>query len=413
MSRPASARRRAPLAAGVAALALALTGCADSGEPAEPASTAAPAPTDSAAGGSASATPTDPASAAASRVREARASDAAEGTPRAQPRQALETLGPGIRDGAATTAWQDTAAVRNDTVSVMDCTSDVLDQRTLDAVATHIPDGNSIEIVQLFASHDETHEFLTCVYNGFFEYTPGMPLAQVHYQHNLDSTRLDWCQEEPAAVADEYTFDPETGKGLLALLRPGMIGGQDGAPLMPQRTAWACNEEGTELVSVTMGSMEGYGDANGGLTQVEDSPVAQSTTLVTQARDHLADTVLKDASRFREVIQLSSPFFLDAQMDEQTLAEAREIPTGLGPDEQMNNQSTIDRPEGAPGPVAPGQPPRPFQGAAREAAESQRAAEASASAAEASASRAASGSGTPSPSPSGTSSSPSPSGTDD
>ena len=407
MSHPASARRRAPLAAGVAALALALTGCATGGEPTEPASTTAPAPSGSPAADSA--TPTDPASAAASRVREARESDAAEGTPRAQPRQALETTGPGIRDGAASTAWQNTAAVRNDTVSVMDCTRDVLDQRTLDAVATHIPNGSTIEIVQLFASRDEKHEFLTCVYNGYFEYSPGMPLAQVHYQHNLDSTRLDWCEAEPAAVADEYSFDPETGKGLLALLRPGMVGGTDGAPLMPQRTAWACNEDGTELVSVTMGSMEGYGDANGGLTQVENSPVAQSTTLVTQARDHLADTVLEDASGFQEVIQLSSPFFLDAQMDEETLAAAREIPTGRVPDEQLNNQSTIDRPEGAPGPVAPGQPPRPFQGAAREAAESQRAADASASAAEASASRAASGS----PSPSPTSATPSPSGTGD
>ena len=33
--------------------------------------------------------------------------------------------------------------------------------------------------------------------------------------------------------------------------------------------------------------------------------------------------------------------------------------TGRVPDELLNNQSTIDRPEGAPGPVAPGQPPRP------------------------------------------------------
>ncbi len=414
MSHPTPARRRLPLVAGVAALALALAGCADGGQPGEPASTAVPAPSASAgspAAGSAPATPTDPASIAASRVREARESASAEGTPRAQPRQALETLGPGIRDGAATTAWENTAAVRNDTVSVMDCTRDVLDQRTLDAVATHIPDGSNIEIVQLFAAQDETHEFLTCAYNGYFEYSPGMPLAQVQYQHNLDSTRLDWCEDEPATVADEYTFDPETGKGLLALLRPGMIGGQDGAPLMPQRTAWACSEDGTELVSVTMGSMEGYGDANGGLTQVENSPVAGSTTLVTEARDHLADTVLKDASRFHEVIKLSSPFFLNASMDEESLAKAREIPTGRVPDELLNNQSTIDRPEGAPGPVAPGQPPRPFQGAAREAAESQRAAEASASAAEASASRAASGSGSPSPSSTPASRTPSPSGT--
>ena len=221
--------------------------------------------------------PTDPASAAASRVREALASESAEGTPRAEPRQAFETVGPGIKDGAATEAWKNTAAVRNDTVSVMDCTRDVLDQRTLDAVATHIPDSSNIEIVQLFASQDETHEFLTCVYNGYFEYSPGMPLAQVHYQHNLDGSRLEWCQEEPAAVADEYTFDPKTGKGLLALLRPGMVGGQDGAPLLPQRTAWACSEDGSEMVSVTMGSMEGFGDANGGLTQVKNSPVAQST----------------------------------------------------------------------------------------------------------------------------------------
>lgn len=388
MSHPASARRRAPLAVGVAALALTLAGCATGGQPGEPASTSAPITSAPAVGGAtaspASETPTDPASAAALRVREARASASAEGTPRAAPRQALETVGPGIRDGAASTAWKNTAAVRNDTVSVMDCTRDVLDQRTLDAVATHIPDASNLEIVQLFASQDETHEFLTCVYNGFYEESPGMPLAQVHYQHNLDGTRLDWCEAEPAAVADEYSFDPETGKGLLALLRPGMVGGQDGAPLLPQRTAWACNPDGTEMVSVTMGAMEGFGDANGGLTEVENSPVAQSTTLVTQARDHLAGTVLKDASGFHEVIQLSSPFFLDARMDEETLAKAREIPTGRASEELLNDQSTIDRPEGAPGPVAPGQPPRPFQGAAREAAESARAASASASAAEAS-----------------------------
>ncbi|KAB1900729.1 hypothetical protein, partial [Micrococcus luteus] len=402
---PAPARRRAPLAVGVAALALALAGCGSAGQSGEPASSTAAAPSGSAASaaaGSATESPTDPASAAASRVREALASESAEGTPRAEPRQAFETVGPGIKDGAATEAWKNTAAVRNDTVSVMDCTRDVLDQRTLDAVATHIPDSSNIEIVQLFASQDETHEFLTCVYNGYFEYSPGMPLAQVHYQHNRDGSRLEWCQEEPATVADEYTFDPKTGKGLLALLRPGMVGGQDGAPLLPQRTAWACSEDGSEMVSVTMGSMEGFGDANGGLTQVKNSPVAQSTTLVTETRDHLADTVLKDAGEFQEVIKLSSPFFLNAQMDEETLAKAREIPTGRVPDELLNDQSTIDRPEGAPGPVAPGQPPRPFQGAAREAAESQRAAEASASAsASPSPTKSASASASPSPSTSG------------
>ena len=329
MTHPAPARRRAPLAVGVAALALALAGCGSAGQSGDPASSTAAAPSGSAASaaaGSATESPTDPASAAASRVREALASESAEGTPRAEPRQAFETVGPGIKDGAATEAWKNTAAVRNDTVSVMDCTRDVLDQRTLDAVATHIPDSSNIEIVQLFASQDETHEFLTCVYNGYFEYSPGMPLAQVHYQHNLDGSRLEWCQEEPAAVADEYTFDPKTGKGLLALLRPGMVGGQDGAPLLPQRTAWACSEDGSEMVSVTMGSMEGFGDANGGLTQVKNSPVAQSTTLVTETRDHLAYTVLKDAGDFQEVIKLSSPFFLNAQMDEETLAQAREIP---------------------------------------------------------------------------------------
>ena len=112
--------------------------------------------------------------------------------------------------------------------------------------------------------------------------------------------------------------------------------------------------------------------------------------------------MLKDAGDFQEVIKLSSPFFLNAQMDEETLAQAREIPTGRVPDELLNNQSTIDRPEGAPGPVAPGQPPRPFQGAAREAAESQRAAEASASAsASPSPTKSASASASPSPSTSG------------
>lgn len=387
MSHLAPTRRRASLAAGTAALALALTGCATGGPSAEPTPTAAPAAsTAGIASGSASAAsgPTDPASAAAAQVAAARASALAEGTRRPEPREALETAGPGIKDGAATAGWQATAAAKNNTVSVMNCTKDVLDQRTLDAVATHMPAIGSIGFVEQFASHDSTHEFMTCVYSGHSKRSPGMPLVEVQYQHNMDGERLEWCRPEPAAMADEYRFDEKTGKGLLALLRPGMVGGQDGAPLLPQRTGWACTEDGTQMVSITFGSMKGFGDANKGLAAVEDSPAAQSTTLVTQARDHLADTVLKDPSHYQEIIQKSSPFFLDAQMDEKTLQAAQAIPTGRSDPDDLSDQSTIDRPEGAPGPVAPGQPPRPFQGAAAVAAASESAAAASSSAAAAS-----------------------------
>ncbi|MDO4239337.1 hypothetical protein [Micrococcus sp.] len=383
MSHPAPARRHIAPVLGAAALALALTGCGG-GESTSP-SSAAPAPAGgpSTPGVAATATgdPESPASQAAAQIREARASERAEGSDRPEPREALETVGPGVSAGAATQGWQNVASRRNDSVAVMDCTQDVLEQATLDAVATHIPVANDIAIVQLFASRDQTHEFLTCQYQGSSSRSEGAPLVMVHYQHNLDGSRLDWCQEEPAVRADEYSFDPATGRGLLALLRPGMVGGSDGAPLLPQRTGWACTEDGTQLVSVTFGSMEGYGPQNEGLTQVVNSPVANSTTVVTQARDHLADTVLKDPAAFQEVISVASPYFLNAQMDQETLDRALQIPTGLVPEEMLNDQSTIERPEGAPEPVAPSQPPRPFVGAAREAAESAAAASASASAA--------------------------------
>ena len=389
MSHPAPARRRTAPALGALALALALTGCGGGGESTPSSSApAVPAAGPSTPGVAATATgdPESPASQAAAQIREARASERAEGSDRPQPREALETVGPGVQAGAASRGWQSVASSRNDSVAVMDCTQDVLEQATLDAVATHIPVANDIAIVQLFASRDETHEFLTCQYQGSSSRGEGAPLVMVHYQHNIDGSRLDWCQEEPAVRADEYSFDPATGKGLLALLRPGMVGGSDGAPLLPQRTGWACTEDGTQLVSVTFGSMEGYGPQNEGLTQVENSPVANSTTVVTQARDHLADTVLKDPAAFQEVISSASPYFLNAQMDEETLQEALRIPTGLVPEEMLSDQSTIDRPEGAPEPVAPSQPPRPFVGAAREAAESAAAASAAASASAASAS---------------------------
>ncbi len=400
MSYPESPRRRAAAAAGTAALALVLAGCAAGGE--SGGTTPSPSPTASAsatgAASTADPTPTDPAAAAASRVAAARASAAAEGTRRPEPREALQTVGPGIKDGAASSGWQSVAAAKNNTVAVMNCTRDVLDQRTMDAVATHIPNPSAIGFVDQYASRDATHEFLSCVYQGDSKRSTGMPVVTVSYQHNLDGERLDWCRPEPAAVADEYSFDEASGKGLLALLRPGMVGGQDGAPLLPQRTGWACTEDGTEMVSVIFGAMEGYGDANDGLTQVEDSPVAQSTTVVTQARDHLADTVLKDPSHYREIIQKSSPFFLDAQMDEESLQAARALPTGRIPEDQLTDQSTIDRPEGAPGPVAPGQPPRPFQGAAAAAAASSSAAAAAESAASPSATPA-EGTGDPSAEP--------------
>lgn len=384
MSHPAPVRRRTAPVLGAAALALALTGCGGGGE-STPSSSAAPTPAAAAStpGVAATATgdPESPASQAAAQIREARASERAEGSDRPQPREALETAGPGVTAGAATQAWQNRASTYNDSVSVMDCTKDVLDQATLDAVATHIPVANHLSIVQLFASRDETHEFLTCQYQGSTSRSEGTPIVMVHYQHNLDGTRLDWCEEAPAVQADEYSFDPASGKGLLALLRPGMVGGSDGAPLLPQRTGWACTQDGTRMVSVTFGSMEGYGTQNEGLTQVVNSPVANSTTVVTQARDHLADTVLRDPAAFQEVISLASPYFLDAQMDQETLDRALQIPTGLVPEEMLNDQSTIERPEGAPGPVALDQPPRPFVGAARAAAESAAAASASASAA--------------------------------
>ena len=47
MTHPAPARRRAPLAVGVAALALALAGCGSAGQSGEPASSTAAAPSGS------------------------------------------------------------------------------------------------------------------------------------------------------------------------------------------------------------------------------------------------------------------------------------------------------------------------------------------------------------------------------
>lgn len=424
MSHPVPAPRRVGAALGATALAVALAGCSGSGDtaasssagqssPAAAASTAQPVAalaTDASATGD----PNSPASQAAAEISSARAAERADGSERPQPREAFETAGPGITSGAASSGWRAVASSLNDTVSVMDCTQDILDQTTLDAVATHIPDPSKIGIVQLFASRDATHEFLTCQYQGSSRKGEGAPLVMVHYQHNLDGTRLDWCKPEPAVMADEYSFDEKTGKGLLALLKPGMVGGADGAPLLPQRSAWACTEDGTQLVSITFGSMEGYGSQSKGLTQVTNSPIANSTTLATEARDHLADTVLKDPSALHEDITTSSPFFLDYQMNQETLDKALSIPTGVVPQDMLSNRSTIDRPEGAPEPVAPGQPPRPFVGAARAAAES-------AAAASAAASASASASGSPSASPSGSgspsgsasaSASPSPSGED-
>ena len=153
----------------------------------------------------------------------------------------------------------------------MDCARDVLDQGTLDAIATHIPNASAMSIAQLFASRDENLEFMSCSFTSSTRAENGMPMAMVRYQHDLNDRRLEWCKPEPAAIADEYTFDEETDKGLMALVRPGMKGGRDGAPLMPQRTGWACSEDGTEMVSITFGAMEGYGDANEGLTAIENS----------------------------------------------------------------------------------------------------------------------------------------------
>lgn len=350
----AARRRLLPLGAGAAALALVLSGCvADQEDPnGAPSSgteeTSEPSPSES----------LDPTAAAASQVAEAAASSAAAGTRRPQPREALETDGPGVTDGAATGSWISIASAKQDTVSVMDCARDVLDQGTLDAVATHIPNASAMSIAQLFASRDENLEFMSCSFTSSTRAENGMPMAMVRYQHNLNDERLEWCKPEPAAIADEYTFDEETNKGLMALVRPGMKGGADGAPLMPQRTGWACSDDGTEMVSITFGAMEGYGDANEGLTAIENSPVAESTTIVTEARDHLADTVLKDPSTYQDVIGKASPFFMDYQMDEKTLEEARKIPAGESDPEDLPTHSMIDRPEGAPGPVAPGQPPR-------------------------------------------------------
>lgn len=411
MTHPTSAPHRAAAALGAAALALTLAGCSGSGQP-SPASSTSTSTATAAAGSSASATgdPQSPASAAASEIRAARASEKADGSERPQPREALETQGPGITSGAASAGWKSVAARYNDTVSVMDCTQDVLDQTTLDAVATHIPVANDIGIVQLFASRDQSHEFLTCQYQGSSSRSEGAPLVMVHYQHNLDGRRLEWCRPEAPVMADEYSYDESTRKGLLALLRPGMVGGADGAPLLPQRTAWACNEDGTQLVSVTFGAMKGYGSVNEGLTQVTNSPIANSTTLATQARDHLADTVLKDPSGFQADIETSSPFFLNAQTDQETLDKAKGLPTGIIPQDQLSDQSTIDRPEGAPEPVAPGQPPRPFVGAARDAAESAAAESASSGSDSTSPSPSDDGDGNPVVSESGT---PSPSNTTD
>lgn len=348
---PSLRRRLLPLGAGAAALSLLLSGCTAGNEgPQEP--TGADG---SSAGPSES---LDPTAAAASQVAEAAASSAAAGTRRPQPREALETDGPGVREGAATASWVSIASARQENVSVMDCARDVLDRATLDAIATHMPNASAISLAQLFASRDEDREFMTCTFTSSSKAENGMPMASVRYQHNRDGRRLEWCEQTPATIADEYTFDPETGKGLLALVRPGMVGGSDGAPLMPQRTGWACNEDGTEMVSITFGSMEGYGDANEGLTAIKNSPVAESTTIVTEARDHLADTILEDASAYQDVIGKASPFFMDYQMDEKTLEDAQKIPAGESDPADLPTHSMIDRPEGAPGPVAPGQPPR-------------------------------------------------------
>lgn len=347
----AARRRLLPLGAGVAALALVLSGCIADQED----------PTGSASSEGAEASPSeslDPTAAAASKVAEAAAASRAAGTRRPQPREALETDGPGVTEGAATGTWISIASARQENVSVMDCARDVLDQGTLDAIATHIPNASAMAIAQLFASRDEDREFMTCTFTSMSKAENGMPMASVRYQHNRDGERLEWCKEEPATIADEYSFDPKTGKGLMALVRPGMEGGKDGAPLMPQRTGWACNEDGTEMVSITFGSMEGYGDANEGLTAIKNSPVAESTTIVTEARDHLADTVLKDASKYQDVIGKASPYFMDYQMDEKTLEDARKIPSGESDPADLPTHSMLDRPEGAPGPVAPGQPPR-------------------------------------------------------
>lgn len=353
----AARRRLLPLAAGTAALALVLTGCiADQDEPGgSPSSGASSEGTGSGPNPSES---LDPTAAAASQVAEAAAASAAAGTRRPQPREALETNGPGVIDGAATGSWIAIASAKQDTVSVMDCARDVLDQGTLDAVATHIPNASNISIAQLFASRDENLEFMSCSFTSSTRAENGMPMAMVRYQHDLNGDRLEWCKPEPAAIADEYTYDEKSGKGLMALVRPGMKGGRDGAPLMPQRTGWACNEDGSAMVSITFGAMEGYGDANEGLTAIKDSPVAESTTIVTQARDHLADTVLEDPSKYQDVIDKASPVFMDYQMDEETLAEAKKIPAGESNPEDLPTHSMLDRPEGAPGPVAPGQPPR-------------------------------------------------------
>ena len=358
---PNAARRLHALPVGMAALALVLSGCAGSGEDGgEGQASAAPS---SSSAQTSSDEPQDPQESAASVAAESFAAQSSEGSRRPQPREALETKGPGVKGGAADGNWVRIASSRNDTVSVQDCSTDVLDQGTLDAIATHIPNANSLEITQLFASRDVSHEFMSCSYSTFQDRAPGMPSAMVTYQHNRDGKKLDWCSEEAPVEADEYSWDPKTGKGLMALLRPGMIGGQDGAPLLPQRTAWQCNDEGTEMVLITLGAMEGYGDANEGLESVKNSPVKDSTTIVTEARDHLADTMLKDPKKVREVISTSSPVFMDYQMDEKTLEEAKKVPAGKSDPDELNDQSMLDRPEGAPGPVAPGMPPRPSEDA--------------------------------------------------
>ena len=137
MSHPAPARRRTAPALGALALALALTGCGGGGESTPSSSApAVPAAGPSTPGVAATATgdPESPASQAAAQIREARASERAEGSDRPQPREALETVGPGVQAGAASRGWQSVASSRNDSVAVMDCTQDVLEQATLDAV---------------------------------------------------------------------------------------------------------------------------------------------------------------------------------------------------------------------------------------------------------------------------------------
>ncbi|MDO5633747.1 MAG: hypothetical protein Q4G34_02560 [Micrococcus sp.] len=358
-----SARPRLAVTAAVAVVGLTLAGCtSEAPAPADQSPTAAPASTPAATAeetnGAAESTE-DPIAAAASQAAAEYAAEMAQGTQRPTPREALETVGAGVNDGAATAGWQSTAAGRSDTVSVQNCVRDVLNQDTMDAIATHIPNANAIEIMQLFAARDTDYEFLTCSFSTQAARAEGMPTVLVRYQHNLNGERLDWCREDAPVVADEYTFDPETHRGLMSLLRPGMVGGTSGASLLPQRTGWACTEDGTQMVGITFGAAEGFGDSATGLSTVDNSPVADSTTVVTQARDQLADTWLSDPSQVQEVIGRSSPFFMDYQMDEATLQEALRVPTAPAEEGAYSDQSLIERPEGAPGPIAPGQPPRP------------------------------------------------------